>query len=154
MATVHSVLPFDLHGQRFALPARQVIRVLPALLPLPLPAAPPAVAGLCNVHGRLLPVLDIRAQLGWPASAPQRWDHWIWARTTRREVILPVNRCYPVEDIEADFYPVAELHIPGNMLQGVLRSEDGLLLLKDLETFLSPAEEAALAEAMGDHAAA
>ncbi|HEY9103434.1 chemotaxis protein CheW [Chitinimonas sp.] len=151
MATVYSVLPFDLHGQCFALPAQQVVRVLPALLTLPLPAAPRAVAGLCNVHGRLLPVLDIRAHFGWPAAEPRRWDHWIWARTGRRELLLPVSRCHPVCELEADFYPVDELHIPGRLLQGVLRSEAGVLLLKDLETFLTAAEDAALGEAMADH---
>ncbi|GAB3248959.1 chemotaxis protein CheW [Chitinimonas naiadis] len=152
MASVHTVLPFDLGGQRFALPHQQVVRVLPALQPTPLPVALPAIAGICNVHGQLLPVLDICAHLGWPAAPLQRWSHWIWVRTSQRELMLPVDRSHPVCDISSELFSTMSLHMAPNVIKGVLRGSDGLFLLQDMEVFLSRSDEAVLTQALADYA--
>jgi chemotaxis signal transduction protein len=44
--------------------------VLPPLPITPLPGAPPAVAGLVNVRGGLVTVVDVRALLGHPTDEP------------------------------------------------------------------------------------
>jgi chemotaxis signal transduction protein len=40
---------------------------------LPLPPGPPERLGLCGLRGQLLPVLDLAALLGAPASEPPGW---------------------------------------------------------------------------------
>lgn len=52
-------LLFQLGHDRYALPARDVVEVLPYLALPPIPRAAPGVAGLCNYRGRLVPVLDL-----------------------------------------------------------------------------------------------
>lgn len=61
-------LLFTLGEQRFALPARAVVEVLP-LLPLkPVPHAPAWVGGVFAYRGKVVPVIDVRAlALGEPA---------------------------------------------------------------------------------------
>jgi purine-binding chemotaxis protein CheW len=63
-----------LGGSRYALPADVVARLVP---PMPLsrvPGVPAWVAGLGDLRGRVVPVLDLRSLLGapaapWPSSA-------------------------------------------------------------------------------------
>ncbi|WP_024303755.1 chemotaxis protein CheW [Pseudogulbenkiania sp. MAI-1] len=139
------LLPFMLQGERFALPLAQVRRVLPALKATPLPGAPPVVAGVVDLRGQLVTVIDLCARLGWPASPARLWAPWIWACTARRDLLLPVDTVLSVRSaVSEDWTPVASLaKVPGSVA-GVLRSSDGLYLLHDLDTFLSAAEEQAL----------
>ena len=62
------VLVFALGEERYAVPSEQVreVRALDRLTPLP--SAPAFVAGLTNVRGRVVPVLDLRPFFGAPAS--------------------------------------------------------------------------------------
>ena len=62
------ILLLDAGGQRFALPLSAVREVLDAALVAPVPLAPPAFAGVLDVRGRLVPVLDIASLLDIAAS--------------------------------------------------------------------------------------
>lgn len=55
--------------RRFALPAAQVLEIVPAGIATPLPFAPAWVAGLANVGGRVVPMLDAATLLGVTAGA-------------------------------------------------------------------------------------
>lgn len=54
----------------YLLPVHEVQEIVPAPAPLPVPLAPPAVAGLINLRGRVLPAIDLRSLLGEPPGAP------------------------------------------------------------------------------------
>ncbi|PHV12855.1 chemotaxis protein CheW [Chitinimonas sp. BJB300] len=152
MAAVQTVLPFDLRGLRFALPAKQVMRVLPALSPLPLPQAPASVAGICQLHGKVVPVIDLSARLGWTPQPFGIWSHWIWLRSSRRELLLPVDRTEPVCHLDSELHAVSTLQDCQSGVSGVLQTAQGLYLLHDIESFLSPADEQALNHALAQHA--
>ena len=53
------ILVFFLGKERYALDARQVLRVIPAVPCRPLPQAPAYVVGLLNFEGRQVAVLDL-----------------------------------------------------------------------------------------------
>ncbi|MGQ5524939.1 chemotaxis protein CheW [Chitinimonas sp. PSY-7] len=148
MAAVHTILPFSLRDWRFALPAKQVIRVLPALATQPLPQAPEVVVGICQLQGMILPVLDLAARLGWPRQPFGIWSHWIWLRSDRRELLLPVDRTEPVHHIEGELHPITTLQSAQTSVHGVLRAPDGMYLLQDIESFLSAGDELALSDAL------
>jgi chemotaxis-related protein WspB len=50
---------FQLGGDAYAVAARQVLEILPALPLKHLPCAPPGTAGLLNYRGSSLPVIDL-----------------------------------------------------------------------------------------------
>ncbi|MES2076449.1 MAG: chemotaxis protein CheW [Pseudomonadota bacterium] len=52
-------LLFHIGADRYGLPLRQVVRVLPLLELKRLPLAPAHVAGLLDFHGRPVPVIDL-----------------------------------------------------------------------------------------------
>ncbi|GLR11676.1 hypothetical protein GCM10007907_04660 [Chitinimonas prasina] len=152
MGSIHTVLPFNLNGHCFALPAQQVIRVLQALAVLPLPAAPAVISGICQVHGKIIPVMNMRARLGWPPAPPQPWAHWIWLRGSQRELLLPVDRTDPVCQLSSELHPVSALQGSDATIRGVLADGQGLYLLQDVDTFLSQADEQQLGSALAAHA--
>lgn len=63
-ATAQQFVTFEMAGERFAVPmapVQEIIRV-PGVARLPL--APPALAGLANLRGRVLPIVDLRRMIG------------------------------------------------------------------------------------------
>ncbi|HEY0588159.1 MAG TPA: chemotaxis protein CheW [Pseudoduganella sp.] len=62
-------LIFHIGPDRYGLPLRQVQRVLPLLELKGIPLAPDSVAGLLNLHGEPMPVIDLSRISG---SAPSR----------------------------------------------------------------------------------
>ena len=145
------MLPFWLADQRLAVTLDQVVRVLPALQATPLPGAPEAVCGLVNVHGKLLPVVDLARRFGWVSPAPGLWQPFIWLRSSTRELLLPVARVESVcSEAAEDFIPAPDPRVPSNLLRGVLRTREGLLLIQDVEQLLSDSDEVQLAALLTD----
>lgn len=62
------VLVFHIGADRYGLPLRQVRRVLPLLELKGIPLAPDSVAGLMNLHGAPVPVIDLARISGAPPS--------------------------------------------------------------------------------------
>ena len=62
------VLVFHIGADRYGLPLRQVRRVLPLLELKGIPLAPDSVAGLMNLHGDPVPVVDLSRISGGPPS--------------------------------------------------------------------------------------
>ena len=65
------VLVFTIGPDRYGLPLRAVARVLPVLALKQLPGAPDFVAGLMDLHGTPVPVLDVSRLAG--LAAEQIW---------------------------------------------------------------------------------
>jgi purine-binding chemotaxis protein CheW len=63
-----AVLEFRLGGERYAIETRYVVEVLPLQMLTPLPCTPPFIAGLVNVRGRIVTVLDLKKFFGLPGS--------------------------------------------------------------------------------------
>lgn len=64
-----NVLVFHIGPERYALPLAAVLRVLPAARLKALPGAPEYVAGLLDLHGDTVPVIDLSRLAGCPADA-------------------------------------------------------------------------------------
>lgn len=143
------LLLFEVDQIRCALPLRNVKRVALAAAMTPLPNAPNAVAGLINVHGELMPVMNIRRRLGLPEKEISLEDRFIISRSEKREMALWVERVYGVESRPAkcrdNIHSVLE-KLPH--LSGVTAIDDELVLIHDLENFLSDEDEKQLALAM------
>src|SRR5260221_14249340 len=56
----------------FAVPVETVQEILDMRPVFRIPEAPPYLAGLIDVRGRGVPVIDLRLKLGLPAAAPTR----------------------------------------------------------------------------------
>lgn len=72
MAELRNVIIFAVGGARYALELRWVREVVSLGFVTGVPTAPAALGGVCNLHGQILPVLDVGALLDLPAGPPAR----------------------------------------------------------------------------------
>jgi len=140
---------FRLDERRYALPLAVVEQVVRAVDVTPLPRAPAIVLGAINVHGRVLPVLNVRRRFLMPEReiSPANW--FLLAHTTRHTVVLVDEDSQGVVERPQAEIVLSTQIVPGlEPFPGVLTLDDGLVLIHDLERFLSLDEARALDEAM------
>jgi purine-binding chemotaxis protein CheW len=66
MSALHVV--FKVAGAEYIIPASEVVQMESFTGATPVPGAPPHVAGLMQVRGRVVPVVDARARFGIPPA--------------------------------------------------------------------------------------
>jgi purine-binding chemotaxis protein CheW len=144
---------FGLDSERYALPLAVVVRIVRALYVTPLPLAPPVVLGAINVEGRILPVFNIRHRFRLPQRAIDPADQFLIARTAERTVVLAIDTAHGVlERPAAACIEAANIAPDLPHILGVIALDDGLVLIHDLDRFLSPEETDALDTALSQTA--
>lgn len=144
---------FCLDSGRYALPLSAVDRVVRAAYVTPLPLAPDVVLGAIDVEGQVLPVFNIRRRFQLPERALSPADQLLIARTSRGAVVLVIDSALGMLDCPAT--PMIDAQGIGSslsLIRGVIQLEDGLVLIQDLEHFLSPDEARTLDQAMSNQA--
>lgn len=152
MSRFAHLVTFELDGQKYALDLTAVQLVVLAVEITPLPHAPESVVGIINFQGQVVPVFNLRRRFRLPERELQLADHIILARTTRRLVALVVDAVGGVlESADAETVPADAVVLGTEYVAGVVKRPDGLILIHDLNSFLSLDEaqtmEAALASA-------
>jgi purine-binding chemotaxis protein CheW len=69
---LRNVIVFAIGAARYAIELRWIREVVTLGFVTSVPTAPPVLGGLCNLHGSILPVLDVAALLDLPAGPPAR----------------------------------------------------------------------------------
>jgi purine-binding chemotaxis protein CheW len=72
MAELRNVIVVTIGGAHYAVELRWVREVVSLGFVTVVPTAPAAVGGVCNLHGTILPVLDVGVLLGGSAGYPAR----------------------------------------------------------------------------------
>lgn len=140
---------FLVEGQRYALPLLTVSRILPMVAVSPLPKSPAIALGVINLHGQVIPVLDIRRRFGLPAREHGVTAHLMVARTSRRTQALVVDEVLGVREVAAEAVTPPGAVLPGiGHVAGIAALADGLLFIHELETVLSLDEERRLMDAL------
>ena len=149
------LLLFSLDSRQFALPLERVREVVHAVEITPLAGAPGVVEGVVDVRGTVVPVLDARARFRLPARPVRLADHLILAEGAGRLVALRVDRVLDTHEVPAESMTAANPNDASMAhLAGVATLEDGMVLVHDLDAFLTQAETDALAQAMSRETAA
>jgi purine-binding chemotaxis protein CheW len=149
MNRLNRLVSFNLDDQKFALFLAAVMRIIRVVEITGLPEAPAIVLGIINIHGEIIPVFDIRKRFSLPRREMQLDDQLIIAHTSRGTVALLVDSVNDVFEVSEEKVVAGESILPGlDYIEGVVKTKDGMILIHDLEEFLSLAEEKALNEAI------
>ncbi|SFV17488.1 chemotaxis protein CheW [Pseudoduganella namucuonensis] len=151
------LLVFHIGQDRYGLRLRAVRQVLPLLELKRLPLAPAAVAGLMNLHGEPVPVIDL-ARLGGAEPSAPHFD-------TRIVVVdyhapdggghalgLMAERVLGVREVDETRLADSGVRA-APFLGGVAGDDAGLVQLVEVERLLPPDLRAALFQAHADDAA-
>ena len=145
------IVVFSLEEPGYALYLSEVVKVERAVEITPLPGAPQLVAGVIDVHGEILPVLDIRRLFRLPQRDKRVEDQFIIARTSQRLVVLVVDSVIGVYDLEPHDVMDDKGPFPcTKYLSGIAAIEHGIVLITDLEQFLSLDEQRVLDAALAE----
>ncbi len=133
---------FEIEGHQIAVHLSAVDRVVYAVEITELPKAPAIVMGVINVNGRVVPVFNVRKRFGFPAREMTTTDQFILAHTSHREVALVVDHVRGVIECPAEDMEASSEILPGlEYVEGVVKRDDGLIVIHNLEEFLSIEEE-------------
>lgn len=142
---------FSCAGRRYALDLVKVERVIAAAAVSPIPGAPEIVAGVLNLHGEIVPVIDFRLRID---ATPTRLSpdlYFIIANGSRRRLCLMVDQVDGLLDDVGHDLQLADIS-RSSLVRGVLALPDGLTMIFDLDEFLSLDEQTELDHALDGEA--
>jgi purine-binding chemotaxis protein CheW len=143
------LLVFALDEQRYALRLSSVKRIVRIPEITPLPNAPEIVLGVVNVQGKIIPVIDIRRRFRLSHRDLDLSCHLVIAGTSHRTVALVVDAAIAVIERTEEDAIVAERICPSlSYVEGVVKLDGSLILIHNLDTFLSLEEDRVLGQAM------
>lgn len=149
MNNTKSLVIVQLDEKRYALDLSAVERVIRAVDLTSLPNAPDIVLGLINVSGCVIPVINVRRRFHLPERNIDLNDQMIIARTKRRVVALVVDSVLEVAEYSENAITASEKIVPGlEYVEGVLLLEKNLILIHNLDQFLSLEEENLLTDTL------
>ncbi len=147
MARQDKILIFTLNEQRYAIPLGVVEMVVRMVAITPLPGGPEFIDGVINVHGKIIPVLNLRCRFGLPGRPAGFNDQLIILRCATRSFALIADMACDVWDCTEQMQTETAEIIPDlPLLTAVVKLPDGLILLQDPEALLSPGESFAIDE--------
>jgi len=145
------VLVFEVGGQRHGLPAVAVRELLRAVAITPLPEAPADVAGVINLRGRVVPILDVRSRLKLPLKPLAPSDHFVVIEVAERLQVLRVDRALDFVRLgEAECENVQALVPAAAASARVARVADQIVLIHDPVSFFSWNNDSALTQALSE----
>ncbi|TFW16259.1 chemotaxis protein CheW [Duganella callida] len=134
------LLIFHIGADRYGLRLRDVVRVLPLVELKRLPLAPDAVAGIMNLHGASVPVIDLNRAAGL-ASGPDHFDTRIIISDyagpdgVHHQLGLRAERVLGVQDVRDD--QLRDSGVQAAPFLGQVASDaQGMLQLVELEQLL------------------
>jgi len=146
---MRTLVVFTLDAQRYAVHLPVVSRVIRAVEIARLPKAPAIVLGVINVHGQIVPVVDVRTRFGLPRRELEPGDQFVLARAGSRNVALVVDFVSGIVDCPEESIVALEQVAGGvEYVAGIAKLADGVTLIHDLETFLSLDEKKSLDRAL------
>jgi purine-binding chemotaxis protein CheW len=139
MLQIHQLVVFTTDGQGYAVPLSVVDRVVRMVEITPVPQIPEIVLGVIKAQGRIIPVVDVRKRcFCLPARAPHLGDQLLIARTSKRTVALVVDAVSEVMTLSGKEVVLGETILAHlDYVTGVVKRPDGLILVHDLDRFLS-----------------
>jgi len=146
---VDQLLAFTVCEQLYALYLSAVERVVRAVEVTALPQAPEIVLGVINAQGRILPVINLRKRLRLPEREINLSDRLIIGQTPRRKLALIADSVNGIITCSQQEIVAAEEILPRlGYVSGVIKLSNDIILIHDLDSFLSLEEEQALDRAL------
>ncbi len=152
MGKIIELLGFKLDNQNFGLPLNDVEKVVQVVWIQSLPKMPQYIHGVINLHGEIIPVINVRYIFGFPSKEIQLSDQLIIANMSTKKFALLVDLTNEVIGIsENDIVKSNEIIVGIRYLKGVVELKDGMLLINNIEKFLSEDELKKLEQALVNH---
>lgn len=144
-----NVVVFSIDDIKYAFYLQTIIGVVRATEITNLPNAPEAILGVVNLHGEVVPVVDLRILFHLSNREIDVDDQFLIVQTVKRKLVLVVDQVFDVvrledskliqddQTMDLDYY-----------LSGIMVFENNLALINDIEKFITPEDEECIDQAI------
>jgi purine-binding chemotaxis protein CheW len=140
-------LGFSLAGETYAIELLRIREIIEHVPITRVPGMPPAVLGVINLRGRVVPVVDLAVKMGLGARPITRWTCFVIVealldgeRTTLGLLADSVSEVLDLGPDDIEPPPAFGTRTPVDYLRGMGRQEQRFILLLDLDRVLSAEE--------------
>ncbi|MBF0260186.1 MAG: chemotaxis protein CheW [Desulfamplus sp.] len=134
---MHHLMMFTIDDKQYAIDLFVVQRVVRAAALTPLTDVPETIAGLINVRGEILPVINMRICLNLPEKELEPSHQFIIASTSRQKVALWVDSVIDVRVLSEEEIVGRDAILPDTgQVDGAVICHDGMVLIYNLEHLL------------------
>ena len=130
---------FRLAEQWLGIPVILIQEVLTAQAVSSVPRSPNQVAGFLNLRGQIVTAVDLRTCLGLPPREEDAEEMNVVVKDGEEFFSLLVDEVGDVVEVDAERVQPAPKTLPGvwrDVCNGVIRLEDGLLVVLDVDSVL------------------
>jgi purine-binding chemotaxis protein CheW len=123
-----------LAARDYGIPAGTVVQVLRMVAIRPLPESAAWIAGVIDVRGKVIPVMDLRSRLGLPTETAGLSAHIVVVRSNNAALGLIADAVLEVLELEEGAVePPGEVTGPSHAVLGVARSAERLIVVLDVD---------------------
>ncbi len=138
------MLIFGLNGEHYATDIREVERILGYQEPTVLPDAPSFVKGVINYEQKILPIISLSKKFNFGEDKESEERKIIVIKRAENKFGIIVENVYEVRDINSELMeeaPPITATIDKRYISGLIKLEDNIVILLDLEKILSSEDE-------------
>ena len=153
-ASDQQYVTFGVEDEVFAAPVAMVREILDYSEPFKIPQGPPFLLGLTDVRGRGVPLVDLRTRFGLPRAAPTPQTRILVLDVPFEgrmlELGLVADRVFEVASFspkQIGAAPDIGVAWKSDYISGVVRRDDGFVVLIDLPRLFGTEDAVALASA-------
>ena len=135
------IVVFGLANEHYGVDIDSVESIVNLLPITAVPDAPDFVAGVTNLRGEVLPVIDLRKRLGLPLTAETRDTRIVVAEVDGSKVGMKVDEVSEVLRVaESAIEPPSPVvaRVDSDSIVGIAKAETRLIILLNLSELLSP----------------
>lgn len=140
----NKVLIFGLNGEHYATDIKEVERILGYQEPTVLPDAPSFVKGVINYEQNILPIISLSRKFNFGEDRDTEDKKIIVVKREENKFGIIVENVYEVRDVNSDLMesaPPITATIDKAYIAGLIKLEDYIVILLDLEKILSSEDE-------------
>jgi len=134
---------FFVGSEEYALDIMRIKEIINPVPITPVPRAPNFIEGIIELRGAFLPVVDLRKRFDLPVPPASRETKYVIVAIEGRIVGLVVDRVVEVRRIAAEQIseaPDMAVGVDARFFNGVVKWDDRIVMLLDLDEVLSRAE--------------
>lgn len=131
------LVSFSILGREFALPITVIQEVIRFMKPTKLPSAPPYIAGIINLRGRVTPLVCLRQLMGITGDQEERFI--VVCRHKGLQVGLMINAVstmYQASGDDLEWSVEAHVGISANLLLGLYKSGEKLISILSIDNLV------------------
>jgi purine-binding chemotaxis protein CheW len=131
------LVSFSLLGREYALPITVIQEVIRFVKPTKLPSAPPCIAGIINLRGRVTPLVSLRTLLGIPGEQEDRFI--VVCRHRGLQIGLMINAVstmYKASGDDLEWNVEGNVGVNAHLLLGLYKSGEKLISILSIDNLV------------------